>query len=322
MLISKFKFLIIAIVATVVCIILVSLSMLPGEKFQPRESISIGLIETDSEDSWRMEMIAQIKRAANVADINVMTIETDRTQSAQINAIRSFIVYGVDVIVFSPVMNNGWDYVLKEAADAQIPIITVNEKVNTEVDGMITCVTYDYKSIGAAVTDAFLETAREHGIDKSELKILELRGAIGSTVSEEISEGIRMALENSGGYKINYSANADYMRSRAKEMVNGLLRNEYEMDIIITHNDGMALGVIDALEKNGLRPGIDVQIVTFGGGADAQEMFDAGKISYMAKCDLEGLGKKVVEIAMELKNGGMVSDTTYLNSSLMLNEAK
>ena len=314
--ISRFKPLIIAIVATVLCIILISIFMLPPKTVPQEKALSIGLIETDAEDSWRREMMEQIKQAAAAHKINLVTIETDRTQSSQINAIRSFIVYDVDAIVFSPVVNNSWDYVLEEAQAAGIPVITVNEELNTETAERIARVTYDYKSMGRKLTDMLIETARRKGITGEDLKILELKGTIGSIVSEHISEGVRAALEESGEYKINYSANADYMRSRAKELVNGLIRNGYEMDIIIAHNDGMALGALDALKKNGMAAGEDVQVVTFGGGRDAQELYDAGELSGMALCDLSGLGEKVVEIVTSFRKGEQVSDITYLNGDV------
>ncbi|MEA4853034.1 MAG: substrate-binding domain-containing protein [Christensenella sp.] len=313
--ISKFKFLILAIAIIIGSIVVTSLSMMQGKTVSPENIMRIGLIETDTEDSWRQEMIEQVKLSAEKENIRIIEIETERTQSAQINAIRSFIVYGVDAIVFSPVTNNGWDYVLEEAAKSNIAVVTVNDVINSEVEGPFATVTYDYRSLGESATNALLKRAEENGLAGEDLKILELKGAIGSTVSENISEGIRSALENSNGYKIGYSANADYMRSRAKELVNGwLIWNEYDMNVIIAHNDAMALGAIDALEKNGLLPGRDIQIVTFGGGEEVKELAAKGKISYLAQCDLNGLGDKVVEIAIGLENNKQVPEITYLNS--------
>ena len=313
--ISKFKFLILAIAIIIGSIVVTSLSMMQGKTVSPENIMRIGLIETDTEDSWRQEMIEQVKLSAEKENIRIIEIETERTQSAQINAIRSFIVYGVDAIVFSPVTNNGWDYVLEEAAKSSIAVVTINDVINSEVEGSFASVTYDYRSLAESVTNALLKRAEENGLAGENLKILELKGAIGSTVSENISEGIRSALENSNGYKIGYSANADYMRSRAKELVNGwLIWNEYDMNVIIAHNDAMALGAIDALEKNGLLPGRDIQIVTFGGGEEVKELAAKGKISYLAQCDLNGLGDKVVEIAIGLENNKHVPEITYLNS--------
>ena len=56
----------------------------------------------------------------------------EQKQENQIKAIRSFIVYQVDVIVFCPIVQDGWDNVLQEAKDANIPVIVVDRKIRTK----------------------------------------------------------------------------------------------------------------------------------------------------------------------------------------------
>ena len=46
----------------------------------------------------------------------------DNDPAAQIAAVRSFINQGVDAIVIAPIVEDGWDDVLQEAADADIPV--------------------------------------------------------------------------------------------------------------------------------------------------------------------------------------------------------
>ena len=55
--------------------------------------------------------------------------DAQQKQENQITAIRNFIQQDVDYIVLAPVTETGWDTVLKEAKDADIPVIIVDRTV-------------------------------------------------------------------------------------------------------------------------------------------------------------------------------------------------
>lgn len=80
-------------------------------------------------------MYDSIQQAARRSHIQVTTIQTARTQADQIDAIRTLLVYRTNAIIFSPVMENGWEYILSEAAEAEIPLITINERLSQSAAG-------------------------------------------------------------------------------------------------------------------------------------------------------------------------------------------
>lgn len=57
--------------------------------------------------------------------------DAQQKQENQIKAIRGYIQQKVDVIAFSPVVNTGWDPVLKEAKAAGIPVILTDRAVDS-----------------------------------------------------------------------------------------------------------------------------------------------------------------------------------------------
>ena len=59
-------------------------------------------------------------------------------QENQIKAIRSFIAQKVDVIALDPVVETGWDTVLKEAKDAKIPVVIVDRSVTVSDESLYT----------------------------------------------------------------------------------------------------------------------------------------------------------------------------------------
>jgi simple sugar transport system substrate-binding protein len=86
------------------------------------------------------------------------------------------------------------------------------------------------------------------------------------------------------------------MRSKGKEIVKGILRNNYKVDIIISHNDAMTLGAVDAIEQEGKIPGQDVKIYAFGGAEEVQNLVKEGKIECLVQCD-PNLGESVMAAA-------------------------
>ena len=72
-----------------------------------------------------------IKEAATAAGIELKFSDAQQKQENQIKAIRTYIQQKVDVIAFSPVVESGWDTVLKEAKDAKIPVILTDRAVDS-----------------------------------------------------------------------------------------------------------------------------------------------------------------------------------------------
>mgnify|MGYP002137593477 CR=1 FL=1 len=84
--------------------------------------LTMGFSQVGAESEWRTANTASIKAAAKAAGITLKFADAQQKQENQVKAIRSFIAQKVDVIAFSPVVESGWDTVLKEAKAAGIPV--------------------------------------------------------------------------------------------------------------------------------------------------------------------------------------------------------
>ena len=87
---------------------------------QPR--LLMGVSQIGSESAWRIGNTRDIEEEAKKSDISLMLENANQKQENQIAAIRRFIAYKVDVIAFSPIVEDGWDNVLMEAKSAGIPV--------------------------------------------------------------------------------------------------------------------------------------------------------------------------------------------------------
>jgi len=87
------------------------------------QEIVLGFSQIGAESAWRAanteSIQAEAKKRAECFELKFS--DAQQKQENQIKAIRNFIAQGVDVIAFSPVVESGWEPVLKEAKAAKIP---------------------------------------------------------------------------------------------------------------------------------------------------------------------------------------------------------
>src|SRR6516164_10749755 len=100
--------------------------------------IVLGFSQIGAESEWRTANTESIKSSAKEAGIDLKFSDAQQKQENQIKAIRSFIAQKVDVIAFSPVVESGWEPVLREAKAAKIPVILTDRAIKVSDDSLYT----------------------------------------------------------------------------------------------------------------------------------------------------------------------------------------
>lgn len=89
--------------------------------------IVVGVSQVGSESVWRTANTASIQQVFSRENGYFLMFDNARQkQENQIRAIRRFISQRVDYIVFSPIVEEGWETVLEEAKEADIPVILMD----------------------------------------------------------------------------------------------------------------------------------------------------------------------------------------------------
>ena len=96
-----------------------------------QKKIVLGFAQIGAESEWRTANSESIKSAAKEAGIDLKFSDAQQKQENQIKALRSYIAQKVDVIAFSPVVESGWETVLREAKAAKIPVILTRSEEHT-----------------------------------------------------------------------------------------------------------------------------------------------------------------------------------------------
>ena len=118
----------------------------------------VGFSQIGAESEWRTANTASIKSSLAEAGIQLRFSDAQQKQENQIKALRSFIAQRVDVISFSPVVESGWETVLREAKAANIPVILTDRAVDVSDDSLyVTLIGSDFVEEGRKADIAFLK---------------------------------------------------------------------------------------------------------------------------------------------------------------------
>ncbi|MBR6383425.1 MAG: ABC transporter substrate-binding protein [Lachnospiraceae bacterium] len=294
--------------------LLLSLSLFAGctngSDQESDSSLILGFSQIGSESAWRIGNTKDIEDQAANYGVNLMFENANQKQENQIAAIRRFIAYKVDVIAFSPIVEEGWDNVLTEAKDAGIPVILVDRDISTQKEGLTTClIGADFYNEGVMAGEYLIRKADSLGLEH--VNIVEITGTENSTPMRQRQAGFADAIANDSRMTILESIDGDFLKSRGAECMRYLLDTYGDsIDVIYSHNDEMTLGALPEIEKAGFVPGKDIIIISIDGGQEAIDVLKEGRINCVVECTPK-LGKEVMETAIKLKAGEEVNEVIH-----------
>jgi len=274
-----------------------------GSNSEPKkkyEDLIIGYAQLGAESEWRVANTVSIKETAEHLGVELRFLDAQQKQENQIEAIRKFIIQKVDVIGISPIVETGWDEVFQEAKDAGIPIILVDRRAAVPEDLYVTYLGSDFLEEGRNAARVMARLVNGNA------NIVELVGTIGSAPANDRYTGFREVLKSYPNMQIMDSQSGDFTRARGKEVMADFLRKYgNRITAVYAHNDDMALGAIQAIEDYGLKPGVDIKIVSVDAARGAFEAMIAGKLNATIECN-PLLGPQFFELALKVVNGESV----------------
>ena len=262
----------------------------------------IGFSQVGAESEWRTANTRSIKEAAKQQGITLRFADAQQRQENQVKAIRSFIAQRVDIIAFSPVVESGWETVLREAKAAKIPVILTDRAVNvTDASLYATFIGSDFVEEGRKAGRWLLERAQK--TPGKTFNIVELQGTVGSAPAIDRKKGFEEVIKANPKLKIVRSQTGDFTRTKGKEVMEAFLKAQGKgIDVLYAHNDDMAIGAIQAIEEAGLKPGVDILVVSIDGVKGAFQAMAAGKMNVTVECN-PLLGPQLMAAARDVAAG-------------------
>jgi ribose transport system substrate-binding protein len=208
----------------------------------------IGFSNNYAANSWRQAMLKswdelsrQVVADGIVAAADVRTTaQNDATLQQQ--QISDMILEGYDAIVVNAANPESLNSVVEEACAQGIPVVSF--------DGIVTAecayrVGVDFVDMGYQQIVFLAEKLPDGG------KLLEIRGLAGTSIDEQISEGIHKGVADYPQFEIVGSVHGDWAQDVAQQAVSGILPSLPEDIVGVVTQGGDGYGAAKAFEEAG-----------------------------------------------------------------------
>ncbi|OLP59205.1 rhizopine-binding protein [Xaviernesmea oryzae] len=249
-----------------------------------------------------------------------VTLQVEDAQNdvaKQQSQIQNFIASGVDAIIVNPVDTDATAAMSKIAADAKIPLVYVNrEPVNVDnLPEKQAFVASNEKESGT------LETQEVCRLLKGKGKIVVIMGELSNQAARMRTQDVKdvIATDACKGLEIVEEQTANWSRTQGSDLVTNWLSAGLEFDAVVSNNDEMAIGAIQALKAAGRK--MDTVVVAgVDATQDALAAMAAGDLDVTVFQDAAGQGRGAVDAAMKLVKGEKVEKKNYVPFQLVTPE--
>ncbi|HIY00174.1 ABC transporter substrate-binding protein [Faecalicatena contorta] len=292
-----------------------------GEDSGSGDVITVGFSQVGAESDWRTANTESMQETFTEENgYELIFDDAQQKQENQITAIRNFIQQEVDYILLAPVTESGWDTVLQEAYDADIPVIIVDRMVDVSNDDLYTTwIGTDSLLEGRKAAEWLNAYATAKGWDASELNIAHIQGTMGSTAQIGRTQGLEEGVEKYGWNLVAQQC-GEFTQAKGQEVMESMLKQYDNINVVYCENDNEAFGAIDAIEAAGKTVGTDIangEILVLSFDTTNAGLTDTleGKIVCDVECNPLH-GPRAEELIKALEAGEEVEKLNYVDEEI------
>lgn len=249
--------------------------------------------------AWKHEFLKNMVNALQKIDedmpnVELVIVDSEDSVEKQLNDVDTLIAQGVDGVILNALSLEGSGPAVDACVAANLPVVELVSY--TENDKYDTFVGTDVKASGMIAGDLVAELIGEKG------KVFEMQGIIGHTAQINRGAGIAESLGKYADITLVESQSGEFSKDKAMAVTEAWLAKypEGEIDAIVAHNDGMALGAMNAcISAN--RP--EIKIVGIDGDAEALQAVIDGKMGATVVDYCEEEAKLAVEEMVSILEG-------------------
>ena len=270
-------------------------------KTEKKITVGVSLLALDN------VFISDINSAmeAKAKELGIRLIVSDGQNSAekQVSQVENFIAQMVDVILLNPKSMNGCKAAVESANRAGIPIITVNTLVENQ-DKCVTFVGSDAMESGRIQMEYVARLLNAKG------NIVILRGQIGHDAELGRRKGAQEILDKNPGIQVTFEQSANWSRGEGFAIVENCLGSGKKVDVVVSQNDEMALGAVEAIRNSGLQG--KIQVVGIDAIPEALRAIEDGSMAGTVFQDAKGQGAMAIQAAYKVAKGEKLESRIYI----------
>ncbi|MGO4450769.1 sugar ABC transporter substrate-binding protein [Phyllobacterium sp. TAF24] len=276
---------------------------------------NIGVSMAQFDDNFLTVLRNGMQDYAKTLDGVTLQVEDAQNDVAkQQSQIQNFIASKVDAIIINAVDTDATAAMSKLATAAGIPLVYVNrEPVNVnELPAKQAFVASNEVESGT------LETKEVCKLLKGKGKIVVMMGELSNQAARQRTKDIHdvIATDECKGLTIVEEQTANWSRTQGADLMTNWLSAGLEFDAVISNNDEMAIGAIQALKAAGRK--MDTVVVAgVDATQDALAAMAAGDLDVTVFQNAAGQGKGSVDAALKLAKGEKVEAKVYIPFELV-----
>ncbi len=276
---KKNRLLFVAIVTLV--FITIFILILPNKKkadlIEDKKLPKVGLVLKTITSPFFIELEKGVRDAAEKMNYELLIQygNIDTASSSQVIAVKKFINEEVEGIIVSPIDVYTLIPLIRKAQKKGIKIVCVDSRFDD-----ILCEKYNVCDIPYITIDneaAAYDVAKTVLKDiKSPTNVVIIEGIINSNTNKERKQGYLRACNEFSNVKVIHSQSANWILKEAKDLIDDIYHHYDKIDVIISANDMMALGISEYLEENNIN---NVKVIGFDAIDDIKPLLRDGPMS-------------------------------------------
>ena len=249
------------------------------------QAVTVAFSQIGQESDWRTANTDSITAAIKAEGWDLVYDDAQQKQENQVKALRNFISQNVDYILFTGVVSTGWEEVLKEVNEAEIPLILV-DRMPDNIDSIEYAAAFggDFVEEGRRMATWTVNYIEKLGRSAEDINVVILEGTTGADAATGRQNGIKEVLDKHTNFKVLASQTGNFTRAEGQAVMESFLKAHEKIDVLLAHNDDMALGAIEAIKAAGKVPGKDIIIVGCDSPKTAFDAIIAGDMNATIEC--------------------------------------
>lgn len=281
------------------------------------DPMKIGVSMAIFDDNFLTTLRNSIEATAKEQGVEVQIEDAKNEVGTQLNQIQNFVASGVKAIIVNPVDTDATVAMSEAAEKAKIPLIYVNRQP-VNVDKLPDNQAFVASDEVVSGTLQMTEVCKMMG---GKGKIVVMMGELSNQAAVQRTKDIEDVIAKDGckDIKIVEKQTAEWSRTKGNDLMTNWLSAGTEFDALVSNNDEMALGAIQALKAAG-RPMDKVIVAGVDATADALAAMKAGDLDVTVFQSAAGQGKGALEAAVKLAKGEAVEQKVWIPFELVTPE--
>lgn len=273
-----------------------------------------GVSKAFENEYWRIlkegmeKAVTDFKDGGMDISIDVKAAQGEGDEQGQLSIVSDMINKKYNALLLSPISDGNLVPGVESALEAKIPVVNVNDGIIANANNYVG---------PRAVENG--ELAAEFISEKigAEGKVAIVVGMPKAFAARQRTEGFETWIkENAPNIEIVEKQNADWDRSKSKELAEIWIKKHDDLKAIFCNNDTMALGVQEAINESGK----DIIVVGVDGTSEAYESIRKGELDATIDSFPIYKGQIAVEVTLRILAGQEVPRVIWTPQALINSE--